>query len=124
MECSTTHLIWLSAYHVILIAKIVMDSQILAALTAHLNLGLSRLSRPVFLMDLAPTGIILMSIESANLVILIAKHVNTRQHNARNANQSISSKDSVVLISACVAFMETIRHNLVTLTHLLQVCSH
>ena len=123
MECSTTHLIWLSAYHVILIAKIVMDSQILAALTAHLNLGLSRLSRPVFLMDLAPTGIILMSIESANLVILIAKHVNSHQHNARNANPSISNKDSVVLISAYEVFMETMKHNLVNLILLSQVCS-
>jgi len=123
LECSTNHLIWLSAYHVILIAKIVMDSQILAALTAHLNLGLSRLSRHVFLMDLAPTGIILMSIESANLVILIAKHVNSRQHNVRNANQSISSKDSVVLISAYEVFMETMRHNLVNLILLSQVCS-
>ena len=118
MEFSTTHLIWLSAYHVILVVKTVMESQIQAALTVHRNLGLSRLSRSVFLMDHAPTGIIPMSKESANLVIPIAKHVNSRQHNARNVKLSISSKDSVVLISACVACMETTRHNLVTLTHL------
>jgi hypothetical protein len=101
-----------------------MESQILAVLTAIHNLGLSRLNKLVSLMDHAPTGIILMPIESANLVILIVKHVNTRQHNARNANQSISNKVSVVLISVCVACMETIRHNLVILTLLLQVCSH
>jgi hypothetical protein len=123
LEYLTTHLIWLSAFHVIPIAKTATDSPILAALTVLHSIDLSRLSRLAFLMDRAPMGIIPMLIGNANRAILIAKHVNTLRHNAQNANPSISNKDLVVLISVCEVYMETIRHKVVTLTLLLQVCS-
>jgi hypothetical protein len=58
MECSTKAPIWLSAFHAIQVAKTATESLIPAAQTVHLSLGISRLSRRVFLMDLAPMGII------------------------------------------------------------------
>jgi len=112
----TSHLIWLSVFLVIPVAKTATESLTLAALTVLLSIGLSRLSRLVSQTDHVLTGIIQIQIENANLAILIVKHASTPQHNAQNVKQSISSKDSVVLISACVVYMETIRHNLVTLT--------
>jgi hypothetical protein len=60
MACLTKVRIWLSALRVTQIAKIATESQILAAQTVHLNIGLLRQSRLVFLMDLAPMGIIPM----------------------------------------------------------------
>jgi hypothetical protein len=118
MEYLTTALIWLSVFPVIQVAKTATEVQILAAQIVNPSLGLSKLSKLVFLKDLAPTGIILMQIGNASLAILIAKLVNSPQLSAQNANPSISSKDSGVLISACGVFMETTRHNLVSLTRL------
>ncbi len=123
MECLMKAPIWPNAFDATRVAKTATEALILAALTVDRNLGILRQSKLVFLMDLAPTGIIPMQKGNASLAILIAKHVNSHQHNARNANPSISNKDSVVLISAYEVFMETMRHNLVNLTLLSQVCS-
>lgn len=123
MEYLTIALTWPSVFPVIQIAKTATESLIPAARIALQIIDLLRLSKLAFLMDLAQMGIIQMQIGSASLAIPIVKHANTLQLNVRSAKRNISSRDSVVLISACEDSMETIRLNLVTLIRLSQACS-
>jgi hypothetical protein len=60
MECLMKAPIWRNALGVTRVAKTATEALILAAQTVNRNLGILRLSKLVFLMDLAPTDIIPM----------------------------------------------------------------